>query len=75
MYSLFQTRGNEVTYPLLAEKIKQPYKSTKEKRETREKIRQVFKQVRRRLGINALKNPELNPLVMSGKGVKLALIL
>lgn len=75
MYALFQSPGTEVLYPKLAEKINEPFKSKKEKRETREKIRNVFKQVRRRLGINALKNPEINPLVMSGKGVKLALIL
>jgi hypothetical protein len=75
MYLLFQSPGIEVLYPKLAEKIGKPYKSTKEKRKTREIIRQVFKQVRRKYGINALKNPELNPFVMSGKGVKLALIL
>lgn len=74
MYMLFQSAGNEVLYPQLAEKISQPYKTIKEKRETRKKIRQVFKQLRRTLEINALKHPELNPLVMSGKGAKLALI-
>lgn len=74
MYALFQSPGTEVLYPKLAAKIDQPYKGSKERRRTREKIRQVFKQIRRNYGINALKNPELNPFVMSGKGVKLALI-
>lgn len=75
MFMLFSKPGSEVLYPQIADKLQLPYRTTKEKRETRAKIRQIFKQIRRTLGINAYDQPKENPVVMSGKGIKLALIL
>lgn len=72
---LFKAQGKEVLYKTFAEELNIPFKTAKERRIARNRIRQVCKQTRRTLGIDALSNPEENPFVMSGKGIKLALIL
>jgi len=74
MKLLFFNPGFEVDYKTISEKINIKFLTKKEQRIAKEKIRQTFKNIRRELEINSRKNPEENPFLMTGNGVKLAFI-
>lgn len=59
--------GNEVTYKEIAEKIDLP-----DTKETKTKIGASIRNLRRQLGINALRQKDKNIFIMTGKGIKLA---
>ncbi|MCW1949128.1 MAG: hypothetical protein KIH89_001620 [Candidatus Shapirobacteria bacterium] len=74
MYLLFSNHGTEIEYKLIAEKIGLKFSTQKEQKTAKGKIRQTFKNTRRILKINSRTNPEGNPFIMTGNGVKLAFL-
>lgn len=71
---LLLARGNEVVYKDIAQTVNLPFESAKGKKETRTKIKVAIRDLRKRLGINAIENKEANPFIMTGKGIKAAFI-
>jgi len=66
--------GNEVLYRDIAQELNLKFLPDKKIDATISTIKSAVRDLRRRLGINAYKDKEGNPFIMTGKGIKLAFI-
>ena len=71
---LIVAMGNEVLYKDIAQELNLKFLPNKKNEATISSIKSSIRDLRRRLGINAYKDKEGNPFIMTGKGIKLAFI-
>lgn len=71
---LMVATGNEVLYRDIAQELKLKFLPDNKNEATVSTIKSAVRDLRRRLGINAYKDKEGNPFIMTGKGIKLAFI-
>ena len=66
--------GNEVLYKDIAQELNLKFLSDNKNEAVISTIKSSIRDLRRRLEINAYKDKEGNPFIMTGKGIKLAFI-
>ena len=71
---LIVAMGNEVLYKDIAQELNFKFLPGNKNEATINSIKSSIRDLRRRLGINAYKDKEGNPFIMTGKGIKLAFI-
>lgn len=71
---LIVAMGNEVFYKDIAQDLNLKFLPNNKNENTISTIKSAVRDLRRRLGINAYKDKEGNPFIMTGKGIKLAFI-
>lgn len=71
---LIVAMGNEVLYKDIAQELNLMFSPDNKNEATINSIKSSIRDLRRRLGINAYKDKEGNPFIMTGKGIKLAFI-
>lgn len=71
---LIVAMGNEVFYENIAQGLNLKFIPNDKNEATISTIKSAVRDLRRRLGINAYKDKEGNPFIMTGKGIKLAFI-
>lgn len=71
---LIVAMGNEIVYKDIAQELNLEFLPDKKNEATIKTIKSAVRDLRRRLGINAYKDKEGNPFIMTGKGIKLAFI-
>lgn len=71
---LIVAMGNEVLYKDIAQELNLKFLPDKKNEATINSVKSSIRDLRRRLGINAYKDKEGNPFIMTGRGIKLAFI-